>query len=119
MMFSMGTSIPSWLPRWRRQSAASPRKRSTISNRHAHDRAFGPLTHAGVAGKRIVRVAAIALEEGAGLDSEGFVQNVSFDVGRGAEQDLVGTDAAIDPATHGYVLGVDLTVDDGLVADDE
>ena len=62
-------------------------------------------------------MAAIAFEEGARFHREGFVQDVAFDMAGGGQQHLAGADAADHPAAHGDVLGQDLAMNFGLLAD--
>jgi hypothetical protein len=70
-------------------------------------------------GQRVVGVAAIAFEEGAGLDGEGFVQDVALDMAGRGEQHLARADGALDAAAHGHLFGHHIALDEGLVADDE
>ncbi len=79
--------------------------------RHAHHRLLRLLA------QRIVGMAAIAFEEGAGFHRKGFVQDIAFDMAGGAEQHLAGADAADYPAAHGDIVGDDLAMNLGFVAD--
>lgn len=62
-------------------------------------------------------MAAVAFEKGAGLNCKGFVQDVAFDVARRAEKHLSGPNAAFNAAANGHVIGKNLTMNEGLLAD--
>jgi len=71
---------------------------------------------AGVA-RGIIGVPAIALKKGSGFHRQRLMQNIAFDMAGGGQQHLAGADAAHHLAAHRDVLGQNLAVNLGLVAD--